>query len=235
MILFVTPSTILNRGILSLRQAPKKFLGRGAQPTPRGTVLKAVFWRLFFENALPRYIVALSPFALILVVFPESALGMSQAPLLMLAVVLFVETYVLSIADPAKRRALIDEVEGEKAIDRFQLRAKAALTEIAAGRGVSAGAMHLVVEQSEMWRAPPLTLISVQRPALESVNEDGESGFLDLTGEERRLIVSRLFDEALTERLLHRVNMASSTPLRSVALEARSVSAHARLAAMARK
>lgn len=236
MILFVTPSTILNRARLELRRAPKKLLGFGVGPIPRGAVLKAVFWRLFFENALPRYIVALSPFPVLLWLFPQSALAVSQAPLFMLALVLFVETYVLSISDPDKRKALIDPVEAAKGLDRLQLRGKAALAEIAAKRGVETGALYLVVEQSEMWRAPPLTLISVQRPPREGGGdggEEGEFGFLDLDSAEKTLLETSLFDEALTERLLHRINMAQSTSVRSISLETRSVSAHARLAALA--
>lgn len=231
MILFVTPSTILNRSRLELRRAPKKLLGLGVGPIPRGTLLRAVFWRLFFENALPRYVVALAPFALIPIIFPSSALGMSQAPLLMLAVVLFIETYILSIQDPDKRRALIGEVEAAKGLDRLQLRAKTALSEIAARRGLAKGALHLVIEQSELWRAPVLTLISVQRPGEEA--EGGEAGFLDLAAEEQARLETTLFDETLSERLLHRINVSQNTALRHFTLDARSVSAHARLAAMA--
>ncbi|MEM9724305.1 MAG: hypothetical protein AAF909_02435 [Pseudomonadota bacterium] len=227
MLHFVTPSTIWNRAPLQLRRAPKQLLGRGSTPWPRTGLGSSLFWRLVFENPAPRFVVALSPFPVALVLRPDWAFALAQAPLVMLGVVLFIETYVLSIADPAKRRALVDEVTAAKGLDRLVLRGKAALTEISAARGLTDGETHLVIEQSGLARAPVLTLISVQRST-------DDSGFLDLGPEERAQIAATLFDDAFSERDLQRINLAQNTYLRSVALEARSVSAHARLAAMAK-
>ena len=71
---------------------------------------------------------------------------------------------------------------------------------------------------------PPLTLVSVQSAV-------PEPHLLDLDAEDRAILEETLFDEDLTERMLHDVNMREGQPIREVRIEARSVSAHARLAA----
>jgi hypothetical protein len=82
----------------------------------------------------------------------------------------------------------------------------------------------LVAEQSELARVPPLTLVSVQSAV-------PQPHVVDLDPEDRAILEDTLFDEDFTERMLHDVNMREDQPIREVRIEARSVSAHARLAA----
>ncbi|MEM7710757.1 MAG: hypothetical protein AAF264_08415, partial [Pseudomonadota bacterium] len=70
-------------------------------------------------------------------------------------------------------------------------------------------------------RLAPLTYVSVQ-------SEDGPK-VVALDPEERGVIEDSLFQAPLDERLLHRINAAEDKFLREVTLDARSVSAHARL------
>ena len=81
----------------------------------------------------------------------------------------------------------------------------------------------LVVEQSELARIRPLTFVSVQR-------DGARPEVLALTDAEQARM-HELFDDAFPERVLHLANLQNSEMLRSVALDARGVSAHARLAA----
>jgi hypothetical protein len=90
--------------------------------------------------------------------------------------------------------------------------------------GIAEGELMLVAEQSELARVPPLTLVSVQSAV-------PEPHVMDLDAEERAILEETLFDAELTERMLHDVNMREGQPIREVRIEARSVSAHARLAA----
>ena len=80
-----------------------------------------------------------------------------------------------------------------------------------------------MVEQSELARVPPLTLVSVQT--------DWPSPRLLSLDAEDRAALADLFGGDLTERDLLAVNHRSDLYLRSIAQEARAVSAHARLAA----
>ena len=231
MILIVTPSTLRNPGVLAARRVPRQFLGRGLGPVPRGAPASRVFWRLVFDQALARYCLALAPFPLAMLVWPDLALGISQAPLLMILIVLFIESSVLSYPSPAQRRALLPEDAVARGLDTLNARARAALTKIAAGRGMADGALTLVVEQSALARVPVLTLVSVQ-----AAPEDGAEApvCLDLDTAERAHLAA-LFDDALSEAALHRINLRENTFLRSHTLEAAGLSAHARLAAMARR
>lgn len=226
MLMIASRATVLNRAWLETRRVPKRLLDLGVVLYPRRGIGGALFWRAVFEKALPRYLVALAPFPLILLVRPDLALGMSQAPLPMFAVVLFVETYVLAIPNREARRRLIAPAEAARALDRLGVRAREVLARIAARRGLAEGTLHLVVEQSGLARVPPLTVVSVQA-------EGPEPGFLDLDAAERAMLEGELFAEGLSERLLHRVNLAENVQFRSFAFDARGVSAHARLAAMA--
>ena len=88
------------------------------------------------------------------------------------------------------------------------------------------GELHLAVEQSELARVVPLTVISVQLAG-------PPAEVLDLTDAEVRMIEKELFAPGLDERLLHRVNLARNTFFRSVSFDAAAVSAHARLEALA--
>jgi hypothetical protein len=225
LILYAAPSRVLNRSVLEITAPPRKFLGRGFGIVPRGTVLRGGFWRLVVEYQLLRYLVALFPFPVAMLVWPHLALPISQAPLLMFLLVYFVESRVLAVPKEA-RKHLIPEIEAARALDTFRVRGAAVLSRIAAGRGLASGELHLAVEQSELARVAPLTVVSVQvdgRPAT----------VLDLTDVEVKMIESELFADGLDERLLQRVNLAENTFLRSVAFDASTVSAHARLEALA--
>lgn len=225
MIIYASPSRVLNRSVLEITSAPRKFLGRGFGPVPRRTVRDPAFWRLVVEFQLLRYLAALFPFPVAMAIWPHLALPISQAPLLMFLLIYLVESRVLAVPREA-RRALIGEVEAARALDRFRVRGAEILSAIAAGRGMRRGELFLVVEQSELARVAPLTLVSVQR---------GSPGaeVLDLGPGELEMIGAILFDAEVDEQLLHRVNLAENTFLRSVALDAASISAHARLEAMA--
>jgi hypothetical protein len=85
-----------------------------------------------------------------------------------------------------------------------------------------------VVEQSELARLPPLTYVSVQ-----SEGEQAGTGpeVLSLDAAERAILHEELFRGDLTEGLLHRIGQSRGESLHEVALDARGVSAHARLAA----
>jgi hypothetical protein len=225
LILYAAPSRILNPAVLEITAPPRKFLGRGFGIVPKGTVTKAGFWRLVAEYQLLRYLVALTPFPVAMLIWPHLALPISQAPLLMFLLVWLVESRVLSVPKDA-RAGLVGEVEAARALDAFRVRGAAVLSRIAAGRGMTQGEMHLAVEQSELARIVPLTVVSVQMTG-------PPAEVLDLTDAEVRMIEEEVFGPGLDERLLQRVNLAQNTFLRSVAFDASSVSAHARLEALA--
>lgn len=216
---------MLNSSVLNRGRVPRWFVGRGLGIVPRGRVLLRCSWRLLLENALVRFSVALSPFPAAALAFPDMALAISQLPLVMFLLVLYLDSTVLSISSPEKRRALIDEAEAARGLDLMQHRARACLTRIAAGRDIREGEVKLLIEQSPMARVAPLTLISVQQP--------GDPGtVLELDAAEGALLEG-LFDADLPERLLHRINLSQNDFRREYTLEARSVSAHARMAALA--
>ena len=217
----LTPDTIWNPGALEMRQVPRRVFGR-VMIFPRRGAGVGLWLRLIFEIEVLRYLVALLPFLLGAVLFPRYALAISQAPLPMLIVVYLFEAKVLRLSKPAAR-ALASEAEVARGLDLLRVRAVAVLSKIAAGRGMAEGRLHLVVEQSEIWRMPPLTLVSVQAEAGPEV--------MRLSAEERALVAG-LFDDGFSERDLLRVNLAAGDCLRDVAFDVRGVSAHARLAAL---
>lgn len=217
----LTPDTIWNPGALEMRQVPRRVFGR-VMIFPRRGAGVGLWLRLIFEIEVLRYLVALLPFLLGAVLFPRYALAISQAPLPMLIVVYLFEAKVLRLSRPAAK-ALASEAEVERGLDLLRVRAVAVLSKIAAGRGMAEGRLHLVVEQSEMWRMPPLTLVSVQSEAGPEV--------MRLSVDERALLAG-LFDDGFSERDLLRVNLAAGACLRDVAFDVRGVSAHARLAAL---
>lgn len=225
MILFAAPSRVANPSVLEITAPPRKFLGRGFGVVPRGTVTKAGFWRLVVEFQVLRYSVALLPFPAAMFAWPHLALPISQAPLLMFIVVWLVESRVFSVPREARGR-LVGEVEAARALDAFRVRGAAVLSRIAAGRGMMTGELHLAVEQSELARVAPLTVVSVQLSG-------PPAQVLDLSDDEVRMIEKDLFAPGFDERLLQRVNLAQDTFLRSVAFDASAVSAHARLEALA--
>jgi hypothetical protein len=226
----VTPSTVVGTRRLMLRRVGTQMLGRGLRVIPRRPLTSRAFWRIVFDQAPLRYIIALSPFPIAMLIRPDLALAISQAPLLMFAVVFMIESSVLSVQRPEKRRALIGEAEAARALDVLKQRGADVLGRIAAGRDLAHGTLHLVVEQSGLARVPVLTLLSVQA---EAERPGAPPDLMDLSEEEREMLTARLFDEGFTEELLHTVNLRENTFVRTVPLEARTVSAHARLMAMA--
>ncbi len=206
-----------------MRQVPRKFLGRGLL-LPRRGGSGALVARMIFEVEILRYLGALLPFVLAALIWKDQALAIAQAPLLMVFVIYAVEMRFLRVP-PSRRAALIDAAEAERGLDLLTVRARSILTRLAAGRGMTQGYLHLVIEQSDLNRLPPLTYVSVQ-------SEDGPE-VIDLSPGEEALIRDTLFQPPLDERRLHRINLSQDTCLRDIALDLRSISAHARLAAMA--
>lgn len=218
--LILTRSTLRNPAILAVRQLPRRVFGR-VTPWPR-SVGTGHLLRLLIEYQGVRYMLALTPLLVIGFVWTEAALPLAQAPLLMLVVIWFVEMRVLRV--PAKRRGgLIDAAEADRGLDLLRVQARGALTRISAGRALKGGVLHLVVEQSDLRGLPPLTYVSVQ-------SEDGPQ-VLDLTEVEQQVLRDTLFQPPLTARILHQINLSQNVFLRDITLEARQVSAHARLAA----
>lgn len=232
MLFVVAPGTVTSVKRLNLRRIGAPFLGRGLRVVPRRPLGRRVFWRLLFDQAPLRYIIALSPFPVAMIVRPDLALAISQAPLLMFGVVFMIESTFLSVQNPAKRKRLASEAEIARTLDLLRQRGRDVLARIAAGRAMTAGTLHLVVEQSGLARVPVLTLVSVQQ---EPDTPGKPPVLLDLDAAERALLAERLFADGLDEATLHRINLADYSFLRTVALEARGVSAHARLMAMAGK
>ncbi len=218
----ITADTLSNQNALELRQVPRRFLGRVfVWPRAEGDWrLKA---RLIFEVELLRYFAALSPFAVAALIWQDSALAISQAPLLMLLVVYAVEMRFLRVAKAA-RGSILPQVDCDRALDLFAVRGRQLLTRIAAARRMAEGTLTLVVEQSDLARIAPLTLVSVQW------SEGPE--ILKLTKDERDLIRSTLFDAPLTEAQMHKLTLARNETIHSVALELRTIPAHARMAAL---
>lgn len=219
--LIVTHSTLRNPAILKVRQLPRKFFGRVAV-WPRGQLGFGGLMRLVIEFQAVRYALSLSPLILIGLSWNAMALPMAQAPILMIAMIWWVEMRFLRV--PKSRRArLIEGAEAERGLDLLRVQARSALTKIAAARELKRGSLHLVVEQSELWRLPPFTYVTVQ-------SEDGPE-VLRLSASERDILTQTLFQPPLTEKLLQRINQSQGIFIRDIAFDARGVSAHARLAA----
>ena len=226
MLFVLTPSSVA-RPLDRLPSAfPRQVLGRGPAFRPRDGMRNPVFWRLVFEHSLVRYLIALAPFPVAMVIWPHLALPISQAPLLMFGLVLYIESNVLSVPTPDKRRQLIERGDAERGLDLLQVRGRAILTRIATHRDLRTGEVHLIVEQSPMARVAPMTVVSVQRPGK-------QPEVVDLDPEEADWIETELFGDDFDERLLQRINLSENKFLRDVPLDVRSISAHARLAAMA--
>jgi hypothetical protein len=219
--LVVAPDTIVNTGVLETRSLPKKFLGRVQLVPRRGGA--ALWARFILEMQFVRYMVALVPFIAIPLLSNDLALPVTQAPLAMLVVIALIELKVLRLSKRGRER-LISEAEAERRLDAFTFRARAALRKIAARRNLQEGEIALVLEQSELARVTPLTLVSVQTAV-------PEPHVLDLDAGDRAILHEALFDEDLTERMLHAANLREDRMIREVKIETGSVSAHARLAA----
>lgn len=220
--LVVTEDTIANRGVLETRSLPKRFFGRVTlfpRKAPLGLRL-----RLLLEIQVLRYFGALAPFVLIPLIWRNTALPISQAPLVMLIAIAAVELRVLRLSKRARARA-VPQDEAARRLDMLAFRARACLRRIAARQGMAEGELRLVIEQSELARVPALTLVSVQ-------TETPEPRLLSLSDADVAILQDGLFDEAFTEAHLLAVNHREDRYLRDIAQEARAVSAHARLAAV---
>ncbi|MDA0923923.1 MAG: hypothetical protein O3A97_04950 [Proteobacteria bacterium] len=216
----MSDTTIANRRVLETRALPKKFFGR-VQLVPKAAGV-GLWLRLIVEMQLLRYLAALLPFVAIPLLSRDLALPVTQAPLAMLVVIALVEMKVLRLSKAARARA-VGEDEAARRLDTLAFRARAALRLIAARQGIAEGELRLVIEQSELARIAPLTLVSVQcaQPAPRLLS-------LDMAD---RAALAGLFDAALSERDLLAVNHREDRYIRDIAQEARAVSAHARLAA----
>jgi hypothetical protein len=219
--LILTHSTLRNPAILKVRQLPRKFFGRVAV-WPRAALGLWGFLRLMIEFQAIRYILTLSPFIFIGLSWNALALPMAQAPILMIFMIWVVEMRILRVPKTRKPR-LIEGAQAERTLDLLRVQARAALTKIAAAREMKRGELHLVVEQSELWRIAPLTYVSVQ-------SDEGPE-VLRLEQAEIEILQQTLFQPPLTEKALQRVNQSQGVFLRDITFDARGVSAHARLAA----
>ncbi|MFN3972568.1 MAG: hypothetical protein ACK4L4_14560 [Gemmobacter sp.] len=217
----VSPTTVWNPHVLEVSELPRRIQGR-VTVWPVGGNLQ-LWLRVTFEMELLRYLVVLIPFVFGALIWQEHALAIAQAPLLMFMLVYAAETRLLRIP-PEARAALMEAAEAERGLDLLAARGRAILTRIAAGRGLAKGALRLVVEQSDLARIAPLTWVSVQ-------SEEGPE-VIRLSPAEQALLREGLFAAPLSERALHRINHWENEYLREVRLDARDISAHARLAAM---
>lgn len=228
MIFLLTPSTVTSVSLKRQKGFPYKINRFGLGLRPILPIGSAIYWRFLFEKSFPRYVVALLPFVVAMLIWPDLAFPISQAPVPMFVMIFLLETRVLSVPTEAARAKLIAPDRAAAVLDLLAVRARAILTDLAAEREIMAGALHLVVEQSRMARVAPLSFVSVQHVT------DGVT-LLELSEAERAALAARLFDAELDERTLRKVNLAENSFLRSVALDPATVSAHARLAAMARR
>ena len=223
MSLFVlSPDTVWNPRALEFPTAPRKILERGAL-LPRREVTWALIGRLIVENQFLRILAALLPFVIAVLVWPDMALPVSQAPLLMFIAIGIVEMRVLRLSRD-RREHLATEAEAARALDTLNFRGRRILARIAALRGVQSGTLFLVVEQSELARVPPLTIASVQA-------DSGKHRLVSLSAAERQIIRDDLFDGEFTEQQLLNANLREAVAMRAVAFDAHGVSSHARLEA----
>jgi hypothetical protein len=220
--LILTNATLWNPGVLETRSLPKKFLGR-VLVAPLTTSFR-IWGRLLVEMQVLRYGVTLLPFALSPILVRDLAIPVMQAPALMVMLVVLVELKVLRLTTSA-RAAQVGPDDAARRLDTLSFRARSCLRRIAARHDLREGALRLVVEQSELARIPPLTLVSVQ-------SDLPRPHVLSLDPEDRAILDKGLFDEALSERDLLAVNHRDNLYIREVTQEARAVSAHARLAAL---
>ena len=218
----ITPQTVSRPAALGFSQLPRRFLGH-VFVWPRGEGGIRLKLRLIFEVEALRYIAALSPFVVAALIWQNSALAIAQAPVPMVLVVYLVEMRLLRPSAKA-RASLMEPADRDRALDLLAARGRQILTRIAAGRRMTQGVLHLVIEQSELARVAPLTLVSVQW------SEGPEA--LDLTSDERALIRDTLFASPLTEVAMQKLSLARNETVHSVELELRSIPAHARMAAL---
>lgn len=217
----LSPDTVLNTDTLLIRWVPRKYLAL-TTVWPRGGSWR-LWARLIFEKEVLRYALTLLPFVVAALVWTEYAVVIAQAPIPMLIVIYLVESRVLRPTD-ARRRGLVSDIEADAGLDMLRARARSILGRIAARRGLTTGTLHLVIEQSDLLRVPPLTLVSVQA-------EDGPE-LLALDPTERAMLADELFAPPLTESLLQHIGLARRIEVHDVTLDPSKVSAHARMAAL---
>lgn len=223
MSLFVlAPETVWNPRALEFTTAPRKILERGTI-LPRREFTWGLITRVIVEMEVLRYIISLLPFILAMIIWPSMALPVSQAPLLMLVAIGFVELRVLRMPRD-KRKHVTSEADAARTLDTLNFRGRRILAQLAAYRGLETGALYLVVEQSELAKVPPLTVVSVQA-------DQGRYRLVALSAHEREIIRGELFDADFTEGQLLKANLRENVSMRSVAFDVRGVSSHARLAA----
>lgn len=221
--IIVSPTTLWNPAVLETRTVPKRLLGR-VLLLPRRGLSGPAFLRLLFEMQLFRYLLPLIPFLVAMFVWPHLALPIAQAPVLMIMAVAFVEMRVLSLSR-AGRADLICDSTAERVQDALRFNAQRLLTRLAARHKLNCGEILLVIEQSELARIAPLTLVSVQQA-------EPEPRVLPLDPQDRALIAEGLFDAQVTEGDLHRIAQRDREPLHRIALDVAGISAHARMTAL---
>ena len=219
--LIVTDDTLVNPSALETSSLPKKFLGRVVL-LPRGAGVW-IWLRLIVEVQLLRFLVTLLPFLMAPLVFHNLALPVMEAPALMLMWVAVVELKVLRPSKSSRARAVTED-EAARRLDTLSFRARACLRQVAARHEIAEGQLRLVIEQSELARIRPLTLVSVQ-------TETPQPRLPPLDAKDRAVLLQGLFDADFTERDLLSVNHRDNVYLRDIVQEARAVSSHARLAA----
>lgn len=214
-------ATVLNRDALRIRWVPRKFLGL-TTVWPRGGSFR-LWARLIFEREGLRYSLTLLPFVIAALVWRDYAVVIAQAPIPMLIVIFLVESRMLR-ASEARRKALVTEDQADAGLDTLRARARTLLGRIAARRGLKSGRLHLVIEQSDLLRVPPLTLVSVQ-------TEEGPE-LLALDASEREMLTNELFAPPLTERALQHIGLARRIEVHDLTLDPATISGHARMAAL---
>lgn len=222
----LTPDRLIRPGELKPARVPIRISRVGTGLRPRLSPLGATFWRFMLEKPFPRYMAALTPIVLVMLIWPDISLPVSQAPVPMFMLIFVIETRVLSIPTEAGRKRLIDPDAAGRALDLFQQRGTEILTGFAARAGVQDGPLVLVVEQSRMARVPPLTFVSIQQ-------RHGETAVLTPDAVALSALETELFGGDLPEKLLQRVNLSQNIFLRTVELDPATISAHARLDALA--
>lgn len=221
----VTPDTVLNPGALVTRQVPRRLFGRVTLWPRRGAGLRLGL-RMLAEVQLLRYSAPLLPLLAIGFTWPQTALPLAQAPILMVLLIGLVEVRLLRLS-PQARAALCTGTDAARTLDLLSAQGRAILTRIAAGRELGPGRLHLVVEQSDLARIPPLTYVSIQHEP-----DGGRPVVLVLTAAEEAMIRASLLAGAQDEAALWRANAREGVMLRMVTLDPASVSAHARLQAL---
>lgn len=221
--IIVSPSTIWNSSGLETRAIPKRVLGR-ITILPHSGLRAGTLLRLIFEVQVLRYVLPLAPFVIAMFLWPHLALPIAQAPILMMMAVAFFEMRMLAVRHE-DREKLITDSEMASTLDALRFNATRLLTRLAARRGMTDGELLLVIEQSQLARVAPLTLVSIQQrePAPE---------VLALDADEQRMIREGLFDAQLTERKLHLIGLRENQTLRTISLNAATISAHARMTAL---